>query len=85
VREKWRPKPPPPPSRAGALGFIFVLVLCAVLTAALFLLNPLAPAARLGALLGVPEATPTVSSVRASAANASNGKPWQLFLPLIDK
>lgn len=83
--EKWRPKPPPPPGRAGALGFVFVLLLCAVLTAALFLLNPLAPAARLGALLGVPSATPTLAPARASPSAASAGAPWRLFLPLVGK
>ena len=87
MRDRWRPKPPPPAGRAGALAFVFVLLLCAILTALLFLLNPLAPAARLGNLFGAPDATPTLTSTaipaRASPPPATSVRPWQVFLPFI--
>ncbi len=85
MRDKWRPKPPPPAGRAGAVTFVFVLMLCAAFTALLFLLNPLAPAARLGNLFGASDATPTPTAIpaRASPPPASSGHPWQLFLPFI--
>ena len=94
MRDKWRPKPPPPPGRAGALVFVFVLLLCAALTALLFLLNPLAPAARLADQLASDatptaiaaralDATPTAILASASPVPASSVHFWQLFLPFI--